>query len=54
MKSKRYKNHMTAKFVFTEDEYDAYMYLLRVLFRLKIIDTNEVLRLSLAFHPFFV
>lgn len=54
MKNKRYKNHMTAQFVFTEDEYNSCMHLLRILFRLQVVDINEVLRLSLAFHPYFV
>lgn len=45
---------MTAQVMFTEDEYNHYMYLLKILFRLHVIDTNEALRLALAFQQLFV
>jgi hypothetical protein len=49
-----YKNQSTKKVFFNEEDRYHYMNLLRVLFRLGIIDEDTTVDIAIEFQPFFV
>jgi len=49
-----YQNTKSKKIFFHQDDYIQYMKLLKVLFRLDIIDEDTTISVAMEFRPFFV